>query len=155
MDDSKKLFKIILILVVIVLVYVGGCFGYKQVKFAPYEKSAEKFQQNLRDETFRKENPNTMVKVARSDNLFTPRGTLTVVKDRVQLQIHPNLFGGFDTDVFLSDRFAGATVAQFTIDEKGEPNEKEARAKYEEYKDEIVAALKLANETFGKIYQIP
>ena len=96
-----------------------------------------------------------MVKVARSDNLFTPRGTLTVVKDRVQLQIHPNLFGGFDTDVFLSDRFAGATVAQFTIDEKGEPNEKEARAKYEEYKDEIIAALKLANETFGKIFQIP
>ncbi|MBQ1733490.1 MAG: hypothetical protein II038_01280, partial [Lachnospiraceae bacterium] len=130
MEDSKKLFKIILIIVIVLVVYIGGCYGYKQSKFAPYEKSAEKFQQNLRDETFCKENPNTMVEVARSGNPFTPRGTLTVVKDRVQLQIHPNLFGGFDTDVFLSDRFAGATVAQFTIDEKGEPNEKESRAKY-------------------------
>ena len=34
MDDSKKLFKIILILVVIVLVYVGGCFGYKPKSFS-------------------------------------------------------------------------------------------------------------------------
>ena len=155
MDDSKKLLKIIVILVVILIVYVGGCFGYKQAKFSPYEKSAEKFKDKLKDEAFRKENPNTTIEAARSDNLFTPSGLLTVIKDRVQLQIHPNLFGGYDTDVMLTDRFAGATVAQFTIDEKGEPIEAEARAKYEVYKDEIVAALKLANETFGKIYQIP
>ena len=58
-----------------------------------------------------------MVDVSRSDNPFTPRGTLTVVKDRVQLNIHPGLFGGFTTDVMLTDIFAGATVAQFSVDE--------------------------------------
>lgn|GEM_PF-3223974 len=154
MDDSKKFLKIIIVLIAILIVYVGGCFGYKQAKFSPYEKAAEKFKDKLEDEVFRKENPNTTVDVSRSDNLFTPSGLLTVIKDRVQLQIHPNLFGGFDTDVILTDRFAGATVAQFTIDEKGELIEPEARAKYEEYIDEIIAALKLANETFGQIYQI-
>ena len=155
MEDSKKLFKIILILVIILLVYIGGCYGYKQSKFAPYEKSAEKFQQNLRDEAFRKENPNTSVSAARSDNLFTPSGLLTVIKDRVQLNIHPGLFGGFTTDVTLTDKHAGATVAQFSVDEKGELIGSDYRAEYNSYRDEIMEALKLANETFGDIYQLP
>ena len=155
MEESKKLFKIILILVIILLVYIGGCFGYKQAKFAPYEKSAENFKKNYQSEAFRKENPNTSVSAARSDNLFTPSGLLTVIKDRVQLNIHPGLFGGFTTDVTLTDKFAGATVAQFSVDEKGELIESDFRAQYDAYRDEIMATLKLANETFGNIYQLP
>ena len=155
MEDSKKLFKIILILVIILLVYIGGCFGYKQAKFAPYEKSAENFKKNYQNEAFRKENPNTMVDVSRSGDPFTPRGTLTVVKDRVQLNIHPGLFGGFTTDVTLNDKFAGATVAQFSVDEKGELIGSDYRTEYNSYRDEIMEALKLANETFGDIYQLP
>ncbi|MBR7019879.1 MAG: hypothetical protein IKI15_02355 [Lachnospiraceae bacterium] len=155
MEDSKKLFKIILILVIILLVYIGGCFGYKQAKFAPYEKSAENFKKNYQNEAFRKENPNTMVDVSRSGDPFTPRGTLTVVKDRVQLNIHPGLFGGFTTDVTLTDKFGGATVAQFSVDEKGELIGSDYRTEYNSYRDEIMEALKLANETFGDIYQLP
>ena len=155
MEDSKKLFKIILILVIILLVYIGGCYGYKQAKFAPYEKSAENFKKNYQNEAFRKENPNTSVSAARSDNLFTPSGLLTVIKDRVQLNIHPGLFGGFTTDVTLTDKHAGATVAQFSVDEKGELIGSDYRAEYNSYRDEIMEALKLANETFGDIYQLP
>ena len=155
MEDAGKLFKIILILVIILVVYIGGCFGYKQAKFAPYEKSAEKFKENYQDEAFRKENPNTSVSAARSDNLFTPSGLLTVIKDRVQLNIHPGLFGGFTTDVTLTDKFAGATVAQFSVDEKGELIGSDYRTEYNSYRDEIMEALKLANETFGDIYRVP
>ena len=155
MEDSKKLFKIILILVIILLVYIGGCYGYKQAKFAPYEKSAENFKKNYQNEAFRKENPNTSVSAARLDNLFTPSGLLTVIKDRVQLNIHPGLFGGFTTDVTLTDKHAGATVAQFSVDEKGELIGSDYRAEYNSYRDEIMEALKLANETFGDIYQLP
>ena len=154
MDDSKKIIKVIIILVVILIIYVGGCLGYKEWKFSPYEKSAEEFQTKYQNEAFREENPNTTVHASRSDNLFTPSGLLTVNKDKVSLQIHPTIFGGFDTDVIISDRFGGNTVAQFTIDENGEPIETEAHVKYEEYKEEIIAALKLANEVFGKINQI-
>lgn len=155
MDDPKKILKIVLVLIIILLVYIGGCYGYKAARFSSFEKSADDFRKNLENEAFRQSNPNTTVSAGRSDDLFTPSGLLTVAKGRVQLSIHPKIFGGFDTDVILTDRFGGRTVDMFAVDQNGELLDSGSRAKYDEYREEIYEAMRLANEVFGGIYRIP
>ena len=155
MDDSKRIIKIVLIVLAILILYISGCFIYKQKKFSPYEKAAAEFQERLeKDETFRNEHQNEFVSANRSDSLFTPRGLITVFKGRITLNIHPTITDRFNTSVTVQEKRGGATVAQFDIDEHGNLLDMDKQAEYAEYRAEIIDAMELTNEVFGDIFRI-
>lgn len=155
MDDSKRIIKIVLIVLAVFILYTSGCFIYKQKKFAPYEKAAAEFQEKLEnDAAFRNEHQNDYVEAKRNDDIFTARGLITVLNNRITLNIHPTISGRFDTTVTIQEKRGGATVAQFDIDENGNLLDMDKQAEYTEYRSEIIDAMKLANEIFGDIFHI-
>ena len=155
MEDSKKIIKLVLIVLAILVLYLSGCFIYKQKKIAPYEKAAEEFQERLaNDEAFRNAHQNEYVDAKRSDEIFSPRGLITVFKDRITLNIHPTISGGFDTTVTIQEKRGGTVVAQFDIDEHGTLLDTEKQVEYLEYHSEIVDTMEFANEVFGDIFDI-
>ena len=155
MDDSKRIIKIVLIVLAVFILYTSGCFIYKQKKFAPYEKAAAEFQEKLEnDAAFRNEHQNDYVEAKRNDNIFTARGLITVLNNRITLNIHPTISGRFDTTVTIQEKRGGATVAQFDIDENGNLLDMDKQVEYSEYRTEIIDAMKLANEIFGDIFHL-
>ena len=94
------------------------------------------------------------VEAKRNDNIFTARGLITVLNNRITLNIHPTISGRFDTTVTIQEKRGGATVAQFDIDENGNLLDMDKQAEYTEYRSEIIDAMKLANEIFGDIFHI-
>lgn len=152
---SKKILKIVIVLVVILLFYMAACFAYKQRSFAPYERKAQEFSQRLIDDAaFREENKNTYVDAHRSSDLFTPSGLINVINNCVTFNIRPQIFGGWYVTVFIDDKPGGRIIAEFDIDEKGKLLSSDKKQEYAEHYDEVLETMKLTNEIFGKIFTI-